>query len=587
MTLAMLAWTAGPVTLLAAWSATWIGYGRPMAMDRVAYFVVYSVIAGVLGLVTRMVYNANQAYQQKQDRLHLLDIIDRLPELIYMIRDLRLANLGPDHRRIESAGILLRKFDLGPEWVAGAIRDLTGDAALAERAERIEQFRRAGLYNRMQDIVRSIADTAESYTAELRKTHPRIAAAMGDRLAGRAPDIRQGQAREPLFLERILAAMEQEKEDLITLPDVEQVLGLCFELICGREMTYLQVEYTGGDWNLSKALDRLERCRNDYRLARARVYSRLCALTAYIDYIFPQKNVSSGQGLAVRVLLDIASEGINQLVMEVNACGRNDAQGRPASDLPVRVAQLEKALDLYREVHRAGQLQGREGRRFIRALKVWQSRSKSWQESSDTALRRGLRISSQTIALDDEEKVAVSRRLGAWLEATRLRRRVCPSGQTEESDRKVLTVNRARDLAIETVLILTPHLRLHDPEVQRAIDSTAQSTLAPLEPGMSPKTKAALGEAMATAVEVNMGVMAEKLAQNLIRYYRVPLDEGTMDFLVDAYQADRSRLEFIAQHETPHSPVSVQETGALTIPDPLRHWEITLHNAHRALIQVR
>jgi len=575
------------VTLLAAWGATWVGYGRAMPMDRVAYFVVYSVIAGVLGLVTRLIYNANQAHQEKEDRHHLLDVIDRLPEIIYMVRDLRLANLGPDHRRIESAGILLRKFDLGPEWVAGAIRDLTGDAALAERAERIEQFRRAGLYNRMQDIVRSIADTAEKYTGELRKTHPRIADAMGARLAGRAPDIRQGQAREPLFLERILAAMEQENEDLITLPDVEQVLGLCFELICGRDMTYLQVEYTGGDWNLSKALGRLERCRNDYRLARARVYSRLCALTAYVDYIFPQENVSSGQGLGVRVLLDIAAEGINHLVKEVSACARQSVRGGAVSDLAVRVAQLEKALDLYREVYKAAQQQGREGRRFVRALKVWQSRSQTWQEHSGTGLRRGLRISSQTIALDNEQKIMVSRRLGAWLEETRLQRRVCPSSQVGESDRKLLTVNRARDLAIETVLILTPHLHLHDPEVQRAIDSTAQSTLAPLEPGMSPKTKAAIGEAMASAVGVDMSVMAEKLAQNLIRYYRVPLDEGTMNFLVETYQASRSRLEFIAKHETPHSPASIQGTGALTVPDPLRHWEITLRNAQRTLSLMR
>lgn len=53
--------------------------------------------------------------------------IDRLPGLIYMARDLRLANLGQDSRRIESAGILLRKFDRGPEWIAAAIKDLTGN----------------------------------------------------------------------------------------------------------------------------------------------------------------------------------------------------------------------------------------------------------------------------------------------------------------------------------------------------------------------------------------------------------------------------------------------------------------------------
>ena len=258
ITLAMLAWTAGPVTLITVSLATWIGYGEPVSLGKALYFLVYSVIAGILGLLTKLIYSITQGRKEKRDEHRLLDVIDRLPEIIYMVRDLRLANLGPDTRRIESAGILLRKFDLGPEWVAGAIEDLTENHELARQAERIEQFRRAGLYNRMHDLVAEISDKADKHVAQLRQTHPRIAAAMSARLHGLAPDIRQGQPRERLFLERILAAIDQENEELITLPDVEHILALCFELMCGRKITYLKVEYTGGDWNLSKALDRLE-----------------------------------------------------------------------------------------------------------------------------------------------------------------------------------------------------------------------------------------------------------------------------------------------------------------------------------------
>lgn len=64
-------------------------------------------------------------YFRIPDKNKLMKSIDRLPGLIYMVRDLRLANLGKDSRRIESASILLRKFDLGPEWIA--IEDLTGN----------------------------------------------------------------------------------------------------------------------------------------------------------------------------------------------------------------------------------------------------------------------------------------------------------------------------------------------------------------------------------------------------------------------------------------------------------------------------
>ena len=63
-------------------------------------------------------------YFRIPDKNKLMKAIDRLPGLIYMARDLRLANLGQDSRRIEPTGILLRKFDRGPEWIAAAIEDL-------------------------------------------------------------------------------------------------------------------------------------------------------------------------------------------------------------------------------------------------------------------------------------------------------------------------------------------------------------------------------------------------------------------------------------------------------------------------------
>lgn len=74
-----------------------------------------------------IILNLCHNYFRTPDKNKLVKAIDCLPGLIYMVRDLRLANPGLDSRRIESAGILLRKFDLGPEWIAAAIEDLTGN----------------------------------------------------------------------------------------------------------------------------------------------------------------------------------------------------------------------------------------------------------------------------------------------------------------------------------------------------------------------------------------------------------------------------------------------------------------------------
>ncbi len=583
VTLMLLAWTAGPVTLLTVSAATWISSGEFLPMDRVIYFLAYSAIAGLLGLLTKIIYSTVEARKESKNNTLLLSAIDRLPEIIYMVRDLRLVNLGPDNRRIESAGILLRKFDLGPQWIACAIEDLTGNTDIAKGAERIEIYRRAGLYNRMNDLVQTLAPISEPYIANLRQTHPRIANAMAERLKGQALDIHKGQPREPLFLERILAAIEEENDELITLPDVEHLLSLCFELLCGRSITYLKVEYKGGDWNLTKAIHRLEHCRNESRLTRARVYSRLRALVAYLNYIFPSDdNISSSQGLSTRALMDASINGINRLADEVNDIRRQILlNGRHVSSLQMRIIQLTKAMTLYQAAYDVWQLEGRSERRFQQALKIWQLRSKQWQsQAGGASIKRGLLISRQSIHLSDEEKIAVARELERWLSENRIRR----YNRYNKTSDKVLTIARARELAIDMVLMLTPHLELHNPEIQRAIDSSPLSAMASLEPDMSPMTKAAYGKAMASAIEVNHAEMAEKLAQNLIRYYRVPLGQGTIDFLVEKYDASRARLEFIAEHESPiPSGYGTASSSSLALPETSRYWESSLHNARRTL----
>ena len=104
---------------------------------------------------------------------------------------------------------------------------------------------------------------------------------------------------------------------------------------------------------------------------------------------------------------------------------------------------------------------------------------------------------------------------------------------------------------------------------------------------MSAKTKAIQGEAMAGAVDKDLAVSAEKLAQNLIRYYRVPLTERTIDFLVETYQANRERLIFIAEYETPlNANYSLDQVSLIEVPPAKTNWQIDLYNARRLISRI-
>ncbi len=584
ITIVQYAWTAGPVSLIAATGGWYMSYGTGMPMEKTLYFLGYSVIATILGLSTKLIYNMTHGRRMEKDRISVLDTIDRIPELLYIVRDLAQRNLSEDSRRIHSAGILLRKLDLGPEWVSTAIEDLTGNPTLAKQAERIEIFRRAGLYNRMRDVIEEAREDVAAACQVLKEHHPRIAEAMQQRMSGIVSAPHHGQKRGILFIERILTAIEQDNEELMTLHDVEEMLILCFELICGRKIAYLKIEYTG-QWDLAKALDKLEEERNDYRISRARVYSRLKALTNYLNRTGINTRIVSGQGISLHTLLTATVKAMDTLSHQVREARELAARtDKHLMALNIKIQQLGKALGLYDECHKAYLKQGRDSQRFKRALKHWQERANEVQQSKKESLKRSLTISEQIIELDDTAKVAVARRLNTFLEEARLRKNSVRQDEPLPISEKDVTETRAREVAIEIATILDPFIALHDPQIQRAIESANAASLASLEPGMSAKTKAALGEAMANAVEKDLAASAEKLAQNLIRYYRVPLSENTIDFMVNIYNANRERLNFIARYETPLSAkYSLDNASLIKVPPAKTKWQIAFYNGHRII----
>lgn len=602
ITILQYAWTAGPVTLIGAYFGYYFAYGVMMPLERAFYFLGYSIIAVALGVGYRLFHNMTRGRQQARERINLLNLIDQIPELIYQVRDLGQVNMTEEQRRIHSAGILLRKIDLGPEWVSTAIEDLTNNQQLAKQAERIEIFRRAGLYNRMQDIIKEAWKETNKAWLTLNENHPRTADALKKRLNGIVARPHDGQKREPLFIERILSAIEEGNENLMTLHDVEEMLILCFELICGREIAYLKIEYTG-HWDLARALDKLEEERNDLRISRARVYSRLKALITYLNNIGIPSEIGSGNGLSTHKLLAIATKSLDKLSLQVREARQltlSSPQKKGVKKhllaLTTKSRQLEKALQIYNESHRAHLKQGRDSLLFKRALKNWQKLSSKYQHQNNENLKRSLTISEQTIFLNDEDKAEVTQRIRQYLNESPDLSRImsetqieenCQSSSIQQDSEESLTEAQARDIAIEIATILDPYIHLHDPQIQRAIESANAISLANIEPGMTARTKAAWGKAMAGAVEKNLAASAEKLAQNLIRYYRVPLSDQTINFLVKTYNANLERLQFIAHYETPLSATySLDNVSAMEVPQPKDNWKIDLYNAKKTITRL-
>ncbi len=546
-----LAWTAGPVTFLAAFGGYYFGYGEVPPANYLAFFFAYSVIAGIIGVVTRFVHSAIRDARQARAQRDLTLVLDILPDLIISVRDLALSGLEPDARRREAAALLLRKADLGPEYIGMAVHELTDNRALAEAIEKIEIFRRAGLFHRMQETSAAWAKTSETVFSSLSGVAPETVSLLRERLAGRAPSLAEGLPRADGFVERLLAAAAEGEENLILLSDVEEMLLLAFEMLCGRAIPMLVVGYRG-DWRVAKATDELERSRNEYRVAQVRVHSRLKAIIARLnDNEVSQLPSRQASGSATD-LLDTVRAGFEQLTDAIKTSGQLVYKGywNERSALRHHIDALRSILRLYQSLCRAYHQVQHRYVAFLDARQRWErllATQPSDPQRIDIARRRkGLRIDRQMLCLEDEQKLALAESLADYFrdQGIKLRdQRVYVGTPGRES---LVDAGVAKHFAMRIMSALSFHIGLSQPHVQRAIGAINAINLSGLEPGTSATNKVGLGSALVQEVEQRLDRLAEHLATTLVVSYGVPLDEAAIQLLHDEFGARIDRLRTLA-----------------------------------------
>lgn len=591
VTLLQLAWTAGPVTLLAAIGGYFLGYGTAPTRSYLIFFFAYSVIAGLVGIGARLLYNALSARRRREAQRDLALVNDLLPDIGFAIRDLLLEAMEADLRRQAAAGMLLRHLDLAPGAVEVAVADLTGRTELAVAAKHAEVYRRAGLQTRVREVVAEVSACAQEALAELGSVAPDLAPLLRDRLEGRSPEPEYGIPREEGFIERVLAAADREDEALMTLRDALEMLVLTFELLNGREIPILSFEYRGG-WELARATDDLEARHNRYRLAKLKGVSRLKALVTVLGASeIAESQPLAPPGLSAETLLNTARRDIHALCERAERLGLLLSLGRAehAPELRRHLAVLRRVMRLSDAMRRAFTEAGRRHLLFLRTLEAWQRLAA--KEGSGEEIRligpraRGLRLRERRLALENKDKLELAGKLARHLRDEGVRFRdggvICGRPGRERPFQDAL----ARDLAIQAAAELDDVVDLGAPEIQRAVYASHAANLTGLEPGGSAQSKVGIGAAMIGEVEDRLPSLAEGLAARLVLYYGVTLDKGAIDFLHEQYGARRERLEMLAARKVREGRSPAELATTITPTDLTRDpdWESAMERVRAVL----
>ncbi|SOC55320.1 hypothetical protein SAMN05421509_10582 [Chromohalobacter canadensis] len=552
VSLMQILWTAGPVTLLGAWGGYLLGYGKAPTTENYVFFISYTVITGAAGILANLGYHLTQGRKAEKTSGQIEQVIKTLPELLLVTRDLIVESLEGDARRREAAAMLLRKHDLSPEGVELAAIELLDDRESARLIGQIDVYRRVGLHARIRDLVTQYRDTLEPQFNALYDTAPIATHLLRERFEGRAPDLHQGVPRDENFIERVMAAIEQDNDLLMTLQDVEEMMILAFELISGREIPVLSFEYRGR-WRLAQAFDNLEEARARQRIAQATGLSRLKALNVYLAEQSGTLVEDSASGLRAELLLERSVKAMDALAEQIVHLAQAVEVGQEERKRALRTKAdiLANAIQLYKSVSSAYEQVGRSHAQLIKSVDRWERITASLSDDT-TRLRlgpgrRGLRIRERTIALDDEAKARVCKHLARYLNQTGItpRHHEAWRGAHRETQLSV-GVDAAKRLAIEIFLALEPHVGLSQPATQRAINSSNAADFGQIEPNLSAAAKAALGASMVREVDTELSRAAESLALALVRHYRVELEPAAIEFLKRQYGARDSTLQMLS-----------------------------------------
>jgi hypothetical protein len=538
-------WTAGPVTTIGLIGGYYIGYGTMPSTELLIYFVMFTVFSGLVGLVAKVVKDGTRGHLEERSKRDILSVTDKLGDLILIARDKIVETYEEDARTREAALQLLRRVDLTPYGVSVAFTDLTGNRKVGEIMGQIHAYRRIGLQTRVRDLYSEHKDLIYETIEKLEISSPYAAGELKRWFTGNtAGKLKYGVPREKQFLQRVMAAIENNNPYLMTFRDVEEMMILAFELINGREIPTLTFSYSG-KWKYAKALDQLEKKRSKFRVTQARVGNRMRALSAYLVETGFADADELPDGLEINKLIERISKILDHISLQTSRKVKINKMS--PGEIERTAGIMDTCIELYRMAHEGSKDSVKQHKELLKASDEW-SKLKTKIEKTTTGIkiesgRKGIHINENVISLSEEAVLEVCRHLSWYFKKEDIKNRSY-SLFSSFNNRGAMA---ARRLAIEIAVALEPHIGLSKPEIQRNINATKAIYLGGISPDMSALQKQELGEKMAKEVDNGLSTAAIRLVETLVYQYQVDLSDHAVEFFNYNYHAPRKSLERLAK----------------------------------------
>ncbi|MBK2258531.1 hypothetical protein [Francisella philomiragia] len=241
-------WAAGPVTIIAITLGYYLSHGQKVPLVTVAYFSFYVFFVGLVGFISKIVFDSIKHRNKEQMQDKFLSVIEESYQSLYLSKKIVLSNLTDRVRDNKIAYEILAKSHPTSKEIFYAF-ELHFDKKMAEFAEIIYLHRDNGFpidtpanKRKLIKFYKQIS-TSQSIPEDLKEKFLQA-------LVGKYSDLKRGLDRKAGFLSKVYNSAGM--YNLFDLEDANNVITLFIELLSGRKIYYL------------KAVSKFEDAKKDY-----------------------------------------------------------------------------------------------------------------------------------------------------------------------------------------------------------------------------------------------------------------------------------------------------------------------------------
>jgi hypothetical protein len=481
-TLISLAWTAGPVTVIAIILGYYFSHGVLVPYSTLIYFSIYVFIVGISSLLSKIILDAKKIRQEEETEQTFLNVIEASHEKLKQARNLKLTQLDYPLQQEMISTFLLSKSHPSPSEIFFAMKGHFGKE-VARYAELMQIYENNGipaealsisnqLHQAQQQILSQENLSDNLKTLALRKVK-------GDHIS-----LNEGSSRSPGFLSKILNSGGQ--LSLFDTDDASNIITLCLELLTGRTIYFFKTRTNFDSHQVDRLFNQIENTRQKLRLKHWQAYGLLEQMYSTLGTLPPEIPLKP----LIQIRLDVQTNilTMQKYINSLSCTKFKNGNNYKFKALNIQFEQIKTSIH-------------RNTKRLDDLMKHWHKLENTPRNILDDD---NVEVKLATIQLDENERLKLADKLKEFIE--------------KETNNH--TESNIKSFAQFIVKQLLKPLNLENPLIVYAIEVSHAANFSSIEANYSAKQKAQMTHNLSKTVYANIRQLKKRFRQNLVAQYQ-------------------------------------------------------------------